>query len=111
MQGPPLRLPDCGAPEALPYCGLLKRVVNLSSLDVRVEFQVPGVAAGDGWAPVVPLVRAGRAHEPANGVVALPRGCRIRTVNAREPEGPGSRTLRDFGVLGDSMIVVQPPDE
>ncbi len=110
LGGVVLRLPDCGDHEALPNCSPIKRVVNLGSRDARLEFRVPG-GAMDGWAPLIPVVRAGAAHELPNAAIYVPRGSRIRAVDAREPEGPLCPTLRDFGVVGDAMIIVLPPDE
>ena len=109
LGGTILQLPDCNDHAALPLCSPVKHIVNLSSVDVRIEFRVPGGAA-DAWAPLVPLVPAGRAHDMPHAAIYVPRGSRLRSVDAREPEG-SAKTLRDFGVVGEAIILVQPPDQ
>ena len=115
-----LRLPDCSDSQALPHCGMIKRVVNLSSRDICIEIRPPGYcgrgsvigveaigdeAVADGWAPLVPLVRATSIYNPVNSCLWAPRGSKVRAVDPTS-----GLHLHDFGVLGDTMLLVHPPD-
>ena len=108
MLGGAIKLPDCGDRDALPRCGSLQRVVNLSDRDVRVELAASMLPETTTWHTVVPLVRAGAAYEPPNAAIYLPRGSRLRTVDAEVPEGQAAAAALDHGVVGDGMIVVVP---
>ena len=108
MLGGVIKLPDCGSRDALPRCGSLLRVVNLCDRDVRVEMSA-SMQPEATWHTLVPLVRAGAAYEPPNAAIYLPRGSRVRTVDATQPEGRAVAGL-DHGIVGDGMIVVVPAE-
>ena len=108
-----LKLPEGGARAALPCCGSLRRVVNLSGRDVRVEFCQEADAASTraSWHPLVPVVRAGTAYEPAHGGIYLPRAARLRTVPASSSLAVGVVDGLHHGFACDGAVVVVPPDE